>query len=584
MVSVGIDIGTSNTVVAVTNTNGEPQIRTISNEALMPSVIYVDETAGARTVGREAIEEWANPEYDQAGSFRRWKLQMGQGVELRQMRFGGKTSNITSITPELLTTWLVEHVLTELSAGIGGETIDSVLVTVPHGWRRESPEKCRATRQAAGAAQLAGEKVEIQPVTLSEPVAAAVYWLWAARKNPQHQAEDFVGKTVLVCDIGGGTFDLSLVQVAPPGQPLLVVDAINHNFAGDYVTSLIMARAVQVFNEEHGTHLSESADEILAQVAGAAEAWMRSWFITAQEMQKSLSLKIAAAARRGRTATIGVDEVFRDLDGRTVQLRLSPDEFMSMLDPFYEHGRDLVRQFLEMQTDETRPYAVVFAGGGSRIAGVADQIMRPSLEKFVTNAEEVLTRITINDNMVDQAIALGAALVANGVVSVQERLLCDVGIESAVDANLGRILGLPAGEETILLTPVLARGTELPARFQASEQSLPPWAVAAGKTMEIRVVIDDDPTDPWVQSWEVPHPADGRTETLDILVQADSDGVLSLTFIPIQGRSTTLQGQLSRTGRASLVFRSPGEPLGVGKYRVTLTQMQGALRTARRKA
>lgn len=589
MVSIGIDIGTSNTVIATVTATGEPQIRMVDQHPLLPSVIYIDETAGARSVGHAALEEWANPDFDQAGSFRRWKLRMGDGTELRRMRFGGPGSNITTITPELLTTWLVEHVVGAVSTGVGGETVDSVLVTVPHGWRREDPLKCRATRLAAGAARVSGQQVHVQPTTLSEPVAAAVYWLWEARQRPEHHAEEFIGRTLLVCDVGGGTFDLSLVRVGEPGQPLIVVDAINHEYAGDYVTSLIMARVAQAFKDQHDTALPATPEDILSAAVSIEGAWLRQWFITSQQMQMTISQRIHQAALRGRRVR-GDTQVFVDQDGRNIQFSLTADEFTALLEPFYDKGRTLVRHFLSGHSDPTRPYAVVFAGGGSRIAGVRDQVVLPALQELTDDADQILGRIVMNDNKVDQAIALGAALVANGIVTVQERLLYDVGIESQVDASLSRSLGLPPGTGSILLTPVLPRGATLPARFQASEHSLPPWGIAAAEDLDIKVVIDDDPDKPWVQSWAIPHPAGGRAVACDVVIDADADGVLSVTLNPVDGRSATIVGRLERTRskRGGLVFRAPsGDQSGdqtTQRPRVTPTQMRDALSAARRSA
>ena len=135
---------------------------------------------------------------------------------------------------------MVEYVVGELSKGdLGRETIESVLITVPHGWRRENPEKCRKTRLAAAQAKVGNKNITVQELTVSEPVAAAAYWLWEARRKGLGEA--LQGKTVLVCDIGGGTFDLSLVRVGGENKPLDVVDAVNNNIAGNYVDALLLA-------------------------------------------------------------------------------------------------------------------------------------------------------------------------------------------------------------------------------------------------------------------------------------------------------------------------------------------------------
>lgn len=583
MVHVGIDLGTSNTVVAITNSDGTPEIRMISGVALLPSVVYVTEDGGEHPVGPRALDAWADPEFDQQGTFRRWKLDMGDGVTLREMRFGGEHSNVTFITPELLTTWLVEHVLGELAEGVGGEEIESVLVTVPHGWRRENPEKCRATRQAAGRAVVGGKAVVVQPTTLSEPVAAAAYWLWAARQRSEHRAEDFIGKTILVCDVGGGTVDMSLVRIGPVEEPLVVEDAINNNYGGDFVTALIMSHVAKQFNAAHGTTLPDTAEGMLKLLGEFDDAWVRSWFLEAQAIQIGMSDRLAHV-RPGTQARPWKRVSFGLPDGPEVAVAVGADEFLTILEPFFEYGRDLTRRLLERNGGASRPYAAVFAGGGSRIVGVSDRIVRPELELIVPNVDEVLGRITINDAKTDQAVAFGAALVANGIVQVQERLISAVGIESAIEPALAKLLGLPEGETAILLTPVLPRGATLPAVFRASEHSLPPWVLAAGEVVRINVVIDDDPDAPFQQPWEVKHPADGRQEALGVVIEADAEGVLSVTLKPEKGSETTVRGTLTRTrtGTAELTFTLPGERRKVGVTRISLEQLQAALQSARR--
>ena len=155
------------------------------------------------------------------------------------------------ITPELLTTWLVEHIMKDITVDLGGETLDSVVVTVPHGWRREHVEKCLATREAARAAQADGRSREakrgdcplgtkVADRTVDEPVAAAAYALHASGDSAA-----FVGKNMLIVDIGGGTTDLSLVRVGAPGEPLTVIDAVNNEIGGDYATALLLDKHLE---------------------------------------------------------------------------------------------------------------------------------------------------------------------------------------------------------------------------------------------------------------------------------------------------------------------------------------------------
>lgn len=552
MVHVGIDIGTSNTVIS-TFDGGGLTTRIIENERLVPSVVYFEAAGGRTTVGREAVDEWADPAFDPALSFRRWKLRMGEDATLGEVAIGGGKKK-TAITPEKLTTWLVEYVIEKVAEGVGGDDIESVVVTVPHGWRREHPEKCLATRTAATDATVRGGRLPVRDVTLSEPVAAASYWLWAARKGEVDLDAVFVGKTVLVVDIGGGTFDLSLVRIGAAGEPLVVVDAINHDVAGDYVTALVLARVTTTANETLAIELPTDPDELLRIIASGESVWARKWFLTAQHLVHEMSLRIGQAAKRGRTALAASEDFEVPESGESVRLRIEPVEFGKLLEPFYAAGREIIARFLRLQDAANLPCGVVFAGGGSRIAGVRERIVEPALVGIVSDARSVLERITLNDSRIDEAVSLGAALVAAGEVSVEERLLYDIGIKLTVPGGVAAELGLGDERQDVIVSPVLERGAKLPATAESS-QLIGDLAVAAGAELNFEVYVFDDPHDPHWQAWNTTHIADGKRASVSVLLTATTDGVLNFQVADTtSGAARTLTGKTERvrTGRASL--------------------------------
>lgn len=553
MVNVGIDIGTSNTVVSYFD-NGEPVAHRIDDSVLVPSVVYVEERAGRTTVGLAAVDEWADPQFDAASSFRRWKLRMGEDAVLGELALGGGKKK-TAITPEQLTTWLVEYVVKAIAEGVGGREVESVVVTVPHGWRRERPERCLATREAAARATVAGQSLTVRELTLSEPVAAASYWLWEARRQREGLAEEFVGKTVLVVDVGGGTFDLSLVRVGAPGTPLVVVDAINNDIAGDVATALVLGRATALANEQLGTSFPTDPHELLGLLASGESPWVRSWFLRAQDFVRSMSLRISRAASSGR-APLALSERFEVEQGE-VTLRLDAEQFAETLEPFYAAGRALVAQFLALQSaeDADMPHGVVFAGGGSRIAGVVDRIVTPTLEGRVDDPAAVVSRIVLNDARIDQAVSLGAALVAAGEVSVEERLLYDVGLEMTVPAQIAQHLRLGDGPQKIVVSPILARGSKLPITGD-SKSIIGDVSIPGGDTYDFKVIIFDDPSEPFVQDWSNRHPSRGVRTSVAVELTADSDGRLTARVTAKNGAGHIMTGTTSRVrqGRASLIL------------------------------
>ena len=417
-------------------------------------------------------------------------------------------------------------------------------MTVPHGWRRDTPEKCKATRQAAALACINGIPVTVQQVTVSEPVAAAAYWIWCQQQ--QHQQDEFVGKAILVCDVGGGTCDLSLVKVGGMDRPLDVVDAIHNEYAGDYVDALLCAYVCTQCNKAHGTAYPEDADAILQAIANPEMAWLRKWFIDVQEKIKhSYILRFKNKGLDMRP----IKQTFVDPDNCSIQIKIDPTIFDQILAPFYQHGRELVAEFLRKISSQ--PDAVIFCGGGSRLQGVRSDIMRPVLLDLYSEqkADAILGRITVNDGIVEHAIALGAALIANGMVTVQERLLADVGMSlSIARADLKRELGLRdiPGEQMIYLMPIIAKSTSLPAGISNEALKLN-CAMQQGEKVNIEIIFDNRNGVSWVQPWEMPHPnADESLAERDEMgcsviwtVEIDADGMLTVVVSSKSGESKT---------------------------------------------
>lgn len=559
MAKIGIDLGTSNTLVAKLNSEGQPEIIEIDGDRMIPSIIYVESTGGNSPVGKQAEDMWADPAFDPDRSFRRWKLTMGEDCVIRKLRVGGAGADEIQMTPEKLTTYMVEHVVRSISQGHDGEPVDSVLVTVPHGWRREKPEKCRATRMAAADAKYNGKPITVQQITVSEPVAAAAYWLWQTRQN--QSTDDFTHKTLMVCDVGGGTFDISLVLVGDINKPLDVIDAINNDFAGDYVDALILAWVCRQFNAAHNTTYPEKAEEILDKIASHDLPLLRGWSLLARnEFKEKLSQRIEQVMKSERKIedVKAVQYSFDDHSGNHLKVSMGINEYLSCLEPFYEESRNLIRTFLNKIPPSRLPYSVVFAGGGSRIYGLRDRVVLPVLKEFFSEAEanRIMNRIEPNKGKLDQAIVMGAALIANGIVSVQERLLHDIGFVAELPKILLEELKLPVDTKDVLIMPLIEKGKPLPTSFKSSELGIKS-SMKAEKDIDIQIVIDDESDDLWIQKWSIPHPSGGKQkQLLEWVIDADNDGALTIHLRPEKGSSTVCEGRIERkkTGRASIVI------------------------------
>ena len=567
MVSIGIDLGTSNTVVAKVNDRGEVSIHQFEGSDLLPSIIHVEGEAGHRIVGKKARYIWADPDADPSETFRRWKMSMATGAVLATQDWGDGSQ---SITPEQLTTWLVEHIMKDITADLGGETVDSVVVTVPHGWRREHVEKCLATRESARAAQADGlpreAKRDDRPLgtkvadrTVDEPVAAAAYALYAS-----DDAADFIDKNILIIDIGGGTTDLSLVRVRAPGEPLTVIDAINNNIGGDYATALLLGKHLETISSQIGIDVPSTPEAVLAELESTDMGWLREAFAEAEtELLHELSAKFEAiegshdfaekVAGRWGQRRVPMSSVVGE---ESIDTSMPYSEYLTRLEPFFESTRELLTRFLSRgEGSERFPYAILMTGGGSRIGGLRDRVIEPVVSELAgpTKGTEILDRLDklrFNDSRLSTAVAMGAALVAAGRISIEERLLWDVGLEITVTKNMARYLGLDDPYNCIV-SPLLTRGASLPATVSLKEFGFGELDIDANNDFTQQVVVFDDLRSPYVQTWNRELSSSGDAlKNVEVTLSADTEGMLHLVIVGSTGDGLVdAQEQLHRPRR-----------------------------------
>jgi hypothetical protein len=146
-----------------------------------------------------------------------------------------------------------------------------------------------------------------------------------------------------------------------------------------------------------------------------------------------------------------------------------------------------------------------------------------------------------------------------------------------VPPPLAQALKLERPDDPILVTPVLLRGAELPASA-GSEALRLVTSADPGERLLVCVVVEDDTHDPWLQSWELPHPGRGRRQSLAWSLEADADGELTVRVATPDGERAELGGTLHRgaaAGDATLTF---GTLAGIGPYpRVTPDELRNAL-------
>ena len=223
---VGIDLGTTFSAIAHVNESGRPEvIPNAEGERITPSVILFDDdvTIVGETAWRSAVAE---PEK----IVQLVKLQMGKSKDEFSMEFGGK-----EYSAEELSALILKKLKQDAEAYLGTEITDAV-VTVPAYFKDAERQ---ATRNAG---EIAGLNV-LQ--VMNEPTVAALAY------GIRYHDADQAGQTVFVFDLGGGTFDVTVMKVSGSELEMVATNG-DHSLGGKDWDERIINYVAEMFEVKHG--------------------------------------------------------------------------------------------------------------------------------------------------------------------------------------------------------------------------------------------------------------------------------------------------------------------------------------------
>lgn len=341
---VGIDLGTTFSAIAHIDRSGRPVIiPNDRNKPITPSVVCFKD--GETIVGEEAKELQAIG-HPTAAFFKR---QMGQANWIFPAE--GREYSATELSAIVLRKLKddAEHNL--------GQVIKDAVITVPAYFRNSEREATIAAGKEAGLNVLQ---------IVNEPTAAAI--AYGARAGADDQ-------TVLVYDLGGGTFDVTLLQIDSKEIRVLTSDG-DHELGGKDFDDRILQFLGRQFLDEFGI-------DPLAELESLSDMLVR-----AEEAKKRLS-----SAQSTRIPIVhGSNRGSYDLDRRT---------FEALTADLMERTISLTRKVLEDQKLEpSKVNGVLLVGGSTRMPMVQDFIKRHFSQAPLAGVN------------VDEAVAIGAALMA----------------------------------------------------------------------------------------------------------------------------------------------------------------------------
>ena len=382
MLYLGIDLGTTFSLVAYVNDQGLPTLFPDfhdANDFRTPSVVHIGEDGCL--VG-SSLEELLEDEPD-CSHARFFKLQMGEQQTGFEDHLGRHW------WPQSLSALVLKKLLRDVDA-FAHEEIGGALISVPSNF---NDAQRRATKEAAMLAGLARVKL------IEEPVAAATFYGYSENTGEQ---------TLFVYDLGGGTFDATVLQAGPEGLYDLATEGSNHH-GGKQVDELIMAYIRDEFQRQHGFAFDDAASQLqLRQFAQSAK----------------IALTKPGKSRISKTLVLA---------GRTLDFVFSKELFNQLLDQFVDETLVVCQRCLDAAgMDWSFIDKLLLTGGSSLLPLVADKLSRISGKP----------RDQLQSKQPHQAVAYGAALLAEQEFG-ETRLQTQHTLQSICSHDLGiRVLGV----------------------------------------------------------------------------------------------------------------------------------------------
>lgn len=288
-VYAGFDLGTTNSAAAVFDGERVQVIRNAAGSAVTPSVVRIDR-AGRVTVGQRARRFL---EDDPANTATEWKRLMGTG---KTVGFPGAT---LARTPEELSAEILKALRADVADQLG-VTVERAVISVPALF--ELPQSA-ATSEAARLAGL--HQVEL----LQEPIASALAAGW--------RADDDAAESWLVYDLGGGTFDASLLETRDGLLRVVAHDGDNFLGGRDFDWAITEHLAAQLAAATGVTLERRDPDHAAA---------LRILRLAAEDAKIELSRSTSAQVTLARPLIVGDRELEVDLalDRATVEALTRP--------------------------------------------------------------------------------------------------------------------------------------------------------------------------------------------------------------------------------------------------------------------